>query len=488
MPAVILVGIVLHGPSLRVPFLNEDEALYAAGAAAMSEGLPPYRAWVESKPPGIFYLYQAAFAVVGRYHMEALHALTILWVLATGLVLARLVGPRAGPFAALFYYAFTVVQEPSVLATQCELVYSLPLALAALLISRPRVARALGAGVLIGLATLIKPTAVSLLAASGLWLFLRPPAPMRNEHSFRLAAALLAGFAAAWVAAWLCFRSLGVWDDLVYYAFRWTTTMYVPTGFTEFPWVTRFLRRVGFWIVLLAVPWALAYRAIRRERSALTLLLGLWTACALIMLCLGGRFFDHYFPAAVTPIAALAALGAYSLERPLHRAFVALGTAIPALACFALALDFMPSMLFLGDSGRGPYAAVARYVREHTRPEDKVFVWGYFPLIYVAADRLAATRFVGCHYLTGYAAIGLGRKLPIEAEDRLQVPGGFDQLIADLEARHAEVIVDTAPADLHYWSRYPLARYPRLSEYVMRNFAYEAEVDHTVIYRRRSSK
>jgi len=78
--------------------------------------------------------------------------------------------------------------------------------------------------------------------------------------------------------------------------------------------------------------------------------------------------------------------------------------------------------------------------------------------------------------------------VPAEGEDRLQIPGGFEQLIADLEARHAEVIVDTAPADLHYWSRYPLDRYPRLSEYVMRNFAYEAEVDHTVVYRRRSSE
>ncbi len=502
MPAVVLVGIILHAPSLRVPILNEDEALYAAGAAAMSEGLPPYRAWVESKPPGIFYLYQAAFAVVGRYHMEALHALTILWVLATGLVLARLVGPRAGPYAALFYYVFTTVQEPSVLATQCELLFSLPLALAALLIARPGLARALGAGVLIGLATLIKPTAVSLLGAAGLWLLLQSPPPPRNEHSFgaaagpsprnehsfRRLAALLAGFGGVWTVAWLVFRSLGVWDDLVYYAFRWTASMYLPTGFSELPWLTRFARKVGVWAVLLAVPWALAVRATLRERSGLTLLLGLWTAFALVMVCLGGRFFDHYFPAAVTPLAALAGLGASSLERPLRRGLIAAGTAIPALACFVLALDFEPAMLFLGDTGRGPYAEVARYLRDHTRPDDKVFVWGYFPLIYVAADRVAATRFVGCHYLTGYAAIGLGRRLPIETEDRLQVPGGFDQLLADLEERHAEVIVDTAPADLHLWSRYPLDRYPRLAEYVMRNFVYEAEVDHTVVYRRRSSK
>jgi hypothetical protein len=479
--AVLLVGVVLHLPAVRVAILNEDEALYATTAAAMAQGEPPYVAGVESKPPGVFYLYRAAFAVVGRYHMEALHALTILWVLATGLVLWRLVGPRAGPWAALFYYVFTTVQEPQVLATQCELLYALPLALAALLARRPTAARVVAAGVLVALATLIKPTAVSLLGALGLWLTWQRP---------RALLGLAAGFAATWAAAWVYFSHLGVWDALVYYAFRWTTEMYVPTGFAQLAFAARFFLKVGPWAAALVVPWVLAFVAWRRRgerHDALVQLLVLWMAAALALVCLGGRFYDHYFPAVVTPLAALAGLGAAEVTRPRALRLIAVGTALPALACLALALDFEAGMRLLGDHGRGPYLEVSRYLREHTGPDDRVFVWGYFPLIYVAADRLAATRYVGCHYLTGYAAIGLGQKLAPEVEDRLQVPGGFTQLLADLEEHRPPYLVDTAPADLHHWARYPLARYPQLADYVAAHYVREAEIEHTIIYRRRSS-
>jgi hypothetical protein len=204
------------------------------------------------------------------------------------------------------------------------------------------------------------------------------------------------------------------------------------------------------------------------------------------MVCLGGRFFDHYFPALVTPLAILAALGTTDL--PGHapgwsRRLVVAGTVAPALVCLVAATRFETAMRWLGDA-RKPYAGVAAYIRARTRPADRIFVWGYFPLIYVAADRLSATRFVGCHYLTGYAAIGLGRVLPPAVEDRLQVPGGFEQLLRDLEQNRAELFVDTAPANLHGWSNYPVSRYPRLAAYLAAHFSPEAVVDGAVIYRR----
>jgi hypothetical protein len=315
----------------------------------------------------------------------------------------------------------------------------------------------------------------------------------RRRPAIGRAAALGAGFAVPWLGAWAIFSHLGVWDDLVYYAFRWTTQMYVPTGFAEFSLISRFFGKVGPWLLLLVVPWTLAGRALVRawrgeDEPELTGLLGFWTACAMVMVCLGGRFYDHYFPAPVLPLSALAALGVATIHwhrRGLLR-LVAAGTALPVAACFVLALTFEKSMLLLGERPRGPYLEVARYIQEHTRPDDPVFVWGYFPLIYVAADRLAGSRFVGCHYLTGYAALGLGRQVSPAVEERLQVPGGFDQLILDLEERKPALFVDTAPADLHFWSRYPLSRYPRLAAYVAEHYVREAEVDGTILYRRSS--
>lgn len=512
--------LVLRAPSLTIPILNEDEALYATTAASMAEGQPPYLAGVESKPPGIFYLYQAGFAIVGRFDMTALHALTMLWVLATALIVGaiarRAAGEPRGPpdrvlatstVASLLYVAFTIVEEPAVMATQCELLYSLPLAAAAWLVIRgatepPRGRARLGgvaialAGVLCGAATLIKPTAISLPVAASAWLVVRRGwlgGSDRVAIDLARAAALWVGFAATWLAAWAYFSHLGVWDELVYWAFRWTLGTYIPTGTSHSPFLMRFAAGFCVWAGLTTILWLLAavavrgaWRGARRAPAAqVTGLLVAWTIAATALTFLGGRFFDHYFPAVIPPLAALAAVGFAAVRsRAGWRRAVAIGVAVPTLACWAGTWQYDRTTSWFGEAPR-PYDQIARYVHDHTGERDRVFVWGYFPLIYVAADRLAATRYVGCHYLTGYAAIGLGRDLPPDIEDRLGVPDGFAHLLADLETYRPALIVDTAPADLHHWRRYPLSRYPVLADYVAAHYLPEATIQGAVLYRRR---
>jgi 4-amino-4-deoxy-L-arabinose transferase-like glycosyltransferase len=506
---LVLVGVALRWPSTRITILNEDEALYAAAAATMMEtGAPPYVAGVESKPPGIFYLYRAAFALVGRYQLRSVHALTIVWVLATALLVAGLVSTvgtaRAGWWAAFFYLVFTTVQQPKVLASQCELLYALPLAGAGWLLvdalSRAgwsAWARALLAGVLCGLATLIKPTAVSLLAAALVTLVVGRPLLVGRRalgQGLGLAACLGAGFVATWGAAALYFTHLGVWHDLVYWTFRWTLGNYIPTGFATSRFLLRFAASFLPWAGLCLVLWVSAgaeVRALlveRRDRGAL--LLVLWSGFALGMTGLGGRFYDHYFPQVVTPLAALAGLGAARLLAGHARRarWLIAGALVPGLLCWVGALNFSATQRLFGDgSASEPPAALSRWLAEHTRPADRIFVWGYYPLIYVGADRIPASRFVGCHYLTGYAALGLSRQLPPELEARLEVPGGFATLITELDKNRAEVIIDTAPADFHGWSRYPLSRYPELAAYLAAHYRREAVVDGAVVYRREAA-
>ncbi len=520
---IVIAVVVLRMPSVRVDVLNEDEALYATTAASMAEGAPPYRAGVESKPPGIFYLYEAGFAIVGRYELRALHALTIAWVLATTLLVGALARracatkSAAGPprlvttpvIASLFYAGFVIVQEPAVQATQCELLYSLPLALAAWLVVTGCARRGrLGwlalavAGLSCGAATLIKPTAVSLPLAVTAWLVSRRPllrGPDRWWIDLSRAASVWLGFACAWLLAYAYFSSLGVWDDLIYWAFRWTLGTYIPTGASHSPWLVRFFAGFVVWAALLAIAWILAaielraqVRARRADAAAepadapgqVVWLLAAWTAVATALTFLGGRFFDHYFPAVIPPLAALAAVGFARVRasRAWRRA-VAVAALVPITASWLGAWQFGTTMRWLGDD-RKPYDEIAAYVQAHTRARDRVFVWGYYPLIYVAADRLAASRFVGCHYLTGYAAIGLGQDLPASVEDRLGVPDGFRTLLADLEDSRPALFIDTSPGDLHHWRRYPLSRYPTLSAYVAAHYRLETTLQGADIYRR----
>src|SRR5262249_36761093 len=41
-----------------------------------------------------------------------------------------------------------------------------------------------------------------------------------------------------------------------------------------------------------------------------------------------------------------------------------------------------------------PEAAVARYLRSRTRPDDTVYVWGFDPLVYLLSERMSASRFL----------------------------------------------------------------------------------------------
>ena len=106
----------------------------------------------------------------------------------------------------------------------------------------------------------------------------------------------------------------------------------------------------------------------------------------------------------IGPLALLAALAIdHALHSPLQRevaAVVALGVVGPALWWGAydivadpLTYDWSPPI--------AKHELVATYIRTHTKPNDRVFVWGDWPALYVESDREMASRFPG--FLRGFA-------------------------------------------------------------------------------------
>lgn len=502
---VVLVAVALRLPGLWISILNEDEALYSAGAAALQTGEPLYQAVTDNKPPGIFWLYRAAFDLVGRYDLRAIHALTLLWVLAAGALVARvamLLAPaeRRGPAgltAALVYFVYTTVQEPRVLATQPEILFTLPLAAAAWMLcraeqGRARLAWTFGAGALAALATVLKLTAISFFASACLWLVVVPPLLDRRRPDLARAAALVAGFAAIWVVVWRVLVHDGGWDDFLFWALRYNALIYVP-GAGNWAKVGRFAIAFLPWMALWAVPWWLAARLVvpslrRRDTAAAgpISLLAVWTVAAALVICVGGRYFDQYFPAAVPPLAILAGVSVGELGLPRWQLRLAVaGIAIPALLAAISGATFGDTMAVF-DARRPSIRALTTYIDGTTARSDRIFVWGYYPAIYVESDRLAGSRWVACHFLTGYGAFGLGRDVAPEIEDRAQAPGGWGSLIEDLERYRPALFIDTAPTGLGHMRRYPLERYPRVSEYVRSRYRREVVVDGAVVYRRRA--
>jgi len=124
-----------------------------------------------------------------------------------------------------------------------------------------------------------------------------------------------------------------------------------------------------------------------------------------------------------------------------------------------------------------------RLKRDPCHPRASLFVWGYAPAFYYYAGMRPASRFVvmGQARLTGYVSGNLG-SLNKRSEG---VQQHWDWLMADLEKNHTTYVLDTAPAAIYRWNHFPLNRFPRLADYVAKNFERIDEIDEVVIYRRR---
>src|SRR6266566_6139847 len=140
--AFAAVTIVLpHVPSFFHRLLDGDEAIYGSIAALMNLGDPLYaQGGVDNKPPGIFWVYAVTFRVFGTYQTTAIHAIALLTIAATCVLIfvagRQLAGNRVGILAAIFYGVMTAAGNPRLLAANTEAFMMLPLTASLLLMLR----------------------------------------------------------------------------------------------------------------------------------------------------------------------------------------------------------------------------------------------------------------------------------------------------------------------------------------------------------------
>src|SRR3979490_929729 len=93
---VVVAVVTAHLPSFFHRLLDGDEAIYGSIAALMNTGAPLYgTGGVDNKPPGIFWVYAATFQVFGTYQMTAIHAVGLVVIAAT-CVLVFVIGRDLG--------------------------------------------------------------------------------------------------------------------------------------------------------------------------------------------------------------------------------------------------------------------------------------------------------------------------------------------------------------------------------------------------------
>ena len=164
---------------------------------------------------------------------------------------------------------------------------------------------------------------------------------------------------------------------------------------------------------------------------------------------------------------------------------------------------------FRPKSKRDEWIYVVDYIRDRTKKTDPVFVWGYCPQIYTASNRPMASRFTTSDYLTGRtpktAGLEYDPKTPnppsvwkkligdfttpsvvIDYDTSENIfPGSWDLLMEDFKKSSPELIVDTSPSNYRMYGRYPMSKFPLLSDWVKKNYRFEASIRGMDIYRKR---
>jgi hypothetical protein len=447
---VALATLLFGSVSLIFPF-GRDQGIHAFIADSALHGKTVYRDVFNIKPPLTTGVHAFALLLFG-HSMTAIRLLDLLWTLATAIVLAafaarlfrsRWAGAVAGTLYPLLYYLFGYWHT-----AQTDGWLNLPLAAAFLLVIlrfdiwylhsdiSVRPGSFFWPGLLLAAATLLKYTAV--LALPLLVLFLLLHSSLFTPHSsfsvrLRSVLWLCLGFCAGIAACGLVLLLAGALPAFFESQFGLMPS-YVTLGAAESPLVRFFhqtvgtpcLRNVGI-IGLVGLIATLVVFVLRRRSAFCTLASGFWprlllTAAwlvtALVSVFAQGKFFEyHYLPLlGVTCVlaAGLVALLAPALRRLPVIVNVLLGVAVAAglthaagwrSSSFTTLAEIATGRASLRaywdssahDSGTDfslrEDLALADYIAAKTAPNDRVFIWGYEPLVYFVARRWPVSRF-----------------------------------------------------------------------------------------------
>jgi len=480
---IIAIVVVLRLPTLLPSLYNADEGYYGIIANDTLDGGTLYHTAVDTKPPGLYYVYIAVFKLAGKNNLLAVHVLAILVVAGTALLIRRISAREgddwAGAWSGIGYALFVHAYRPAdTLAANTEIFASLFLALSVLIFLRVERRARWGwmflSGALIAVATLIRQPAAVTLAAMLVYLIYAWIIPRYQslERVLTAGSGLIIGFIAV-IAALACYywgqgnlhdAYLWAWAFAVRYVESETTVLYV-------------IKRIFSVHLTVILAWGLLWyfgiwqviktlRSFRRSRALPdeSVFLILWLLLSYLAIFIGWRFPGHYHLAILPPLSVLAGQAfsrffAQQQQSPTQRwrwirigiigaaVLPAIGFLVEAFVVRKQTLNFLP---------------VVQQIDKETRPKDRIFVWGSTPELYSFSGRRMATRFVSCTHLVGAYA-----SRPHEVRDKGQtvIPESWKMFKADWEAHPPELIIDMSTAD-PFWATHPMTRYPALRSFL----------------------
>ena len=497
---IIALVVILRFPTLLPSLYNTDEGYYGIIANDTLDGGTFYRTAVDTKPPGIYYIYLAVFKVAGRNNLLAVHVLAILVVAATGLVIrrigARIADDWAGAWSGIGYAVFLHAYRPGdTLPANTEIFASFFLALSMLAFFQGERKAGWGwmfvGGALVGVATLIRQPSAVILGATlpylvYLWLI---SGTQTLGNIVRAGSGIVAGFVAPIAGLAMYYKSQGNLHDA--YLWAWAFAVRYVKAETTVSYVLKRLVTVHLAMMLCwGLLWCFGirqvietFRSLRRKRavSPENVLLILWLVLSYLAIFIGWRFPGHYHLPVLLPLSILAgqAFSRFVAEQwhfP-HRRWRWIRTGITSAAILP-AIAFL-IVAFVVRTETLNFLPVVQQIVNETSANDRIFVWGSSPQFYSFSDRRMATRFVSCTHLVGAYA---SRPRDVRDKGETVIPESWKMFQNDWEAHPPVLIIDTSTAD-RFWAAHPMTRYPVLRA-LLGEYRVEGVIAGETIYRR----
>ena len=420
--AVVILAIVLSA-AIRLRLLNfpleRDEGEYAYAGQLILQGIPPYKLAYNMKLPGIYFAYAGLMAIFGR-SIAGIH-LGLIMVNAATIVLVFLLARRLAnqrvAAAAAAAYAFLSL-SPALLGLAAHATHFVTLAAVGglLLLLRglehDRLVTIFAAGVVLGLAFVLKQQGVFFGIFGGLYLVYRELAvrPVGWRHVLGRAVAYAAGaaipFSAACVGLWAAGTFKSFWFWTFSYARHYAEILSLNDGLHVFmasfpayakPTVLLWLAAAAG-VVDLGLNW--------RKRAHSVFITGL-LVFSFLAVCPGFYFRNHYFIVLLPAVGILAGLAvdrAHALvaaAKPQLGWLVAVGFgAIVGLGLFqerAVLFELSPVAACRAVYSANPFpeaVEIARFLRENSSQDAKIAVLGSEPEIYFYSNRRSATGYI----------------------------------------------------------------------------------------------
>jgi 4-amino-4-deoxy-L-arabinose transferase-like glycosyltransferase len=427
--SVILAGLFAY-PFVLLPF-GTDQGIFAYIGSIINNGGVPYLSAWDVKPPLIYYIYSLGLRLFG-HSMIGIRCFDLLYFSITMFAIyylgILLFDKRTGVCAGLILGILYFFTNDYWSFSQAESFMILPMVLSVYLcwcgIKKQSMIRLLCSGVFLGIAVMIKLTGMVMVIPIGAYI-LGEFYFQRGNRAARLMAIrffmvfmgflLSSGSTILWVymhgAISEMYYTLFVYDPAYLSSASSIKTDYVHLSFAGF------MRRYLF----LLIPALLSTLVINDKKKILeNILIYSWFFSALLGFLMQVRFYHYHMLPVIAPLSLLGAQGLvdlYSASAWQKQFIIRIRklVIVPIIALLFLAAvwphiistyHFTINLLqkdkqefyncfFLAPGVFSLHTTIkaTQYIKDHTSPNDSIFVWGFQPLLHFLPERQSPTRF-----------------------------------------------------------------------------------------------